>query len=108
MSAENAKEMINALQQNEALRNQIESSSSSAEAAFNLTVELGKQQGLNFTAEEFQRELEARGLGVNTDGELESLSTTVGEEGEISEEALEAVAGGFYYGNSRGSSCSQW
>ncbi|AFY46625.1 hypothetical protein Nos7524_0719 [Nostoc sp. PCC 7524] len=108
MSAENAKEMINVLQQDEALRNQIESASASSEAALNLTVELGKQQGLDFTAEEFQRELEARGFGVNTDGQLESLSPSMGDEGELSEEALEAVAGGFYYGNSRGSRCGQW
>jgi Nif11 domain len=106
MSAENASQMINALQQDEALRNQIVTESSSSEAALNLTVELGKQQGLDFTAEEFQRELEARGLSVNTDGQLESLSATVGQEGELSEDALEAVAGGFYYGAGR--NCSQW
>ncbi|MBW4641605.1 MAG: Nif11-like leader peptide family natural product precursor [Goleter apudmare HA4340-LM2] len=106
MSAENAKEMIQALQQDEALRNQVETGSSSSEAALNLTVELGKEQGLNFTAEEFLRELETRGLSVNSAGQLESLSGTVGEEGELSEEALEAVAGGFYYGSGR--NCSQW
>lgn len=106
MSADNAKEMINALQQDESLRNQIESGSSSSEAALNLAVELGKGQGLNFTAEEFLRELEARGLSVNAGGELESLSGTVSQDGELSEEALEAVAGGFYYGSGR--NCSQW
>jgi Nif11 domain len=102
MSAENAKKMIEAIQQNEELRNQITTEMSSSESAFNLTVELGKQEGLDFTAEEFQRELVARGLNVNTDGQLESLSDTVGTEGELSEEALEAVAGGFYYGQCRG------
>ncbi|MFM7365934.1 MAG: Nif11-like leader peptide family natural product precursor [Cuspidothrix sp.] len=106
MSAENASQMINALQQDEALRSQIESEASSSEAALNLTVELGKEQGLDFTAEEFRSELEARGLSVNTDGQLESLSASLGEEGELSEDALEAVAGGFYYGSGR--NCSQW
>jgi predicted ribosomally synthesized peptide with nif11-like leader len=106
MSVENARAMINTLQEDESLRNQIESGSSSSEAALNLTVELGKEQGLDFTAEEFQGELEARGLSVNASGELESLSGTVGQEGELSEEALEAVAGGFYYGSGR--NCSQW
>jgi hypothetical protein len=106
MSAENASQMINAIQQDEALRTQIESEASSYEAALNLTVKLGIEQGLDFTAEEFRSELEARGLSVNTDGQLESLSASLGEEGELSEDALEAVAGGFYYGSGR--NCSQW
>lgn len=106
MSTENAKQMIQVVQQDEALRDQIESGASSAEAALNLTVELGKEQGLDFTAEEFRNELEARGMSVGSGGQLESLSGTVGSEGELSEEALEAVAGGFYYGSGR--NCSQW
>lgn len=106
MSADNASQMINAIQQDEALRSQIESNAFSSEAALNLTVELGKEQGLNFTAQEFRSELEARGLSVNTDGQLESLSASLGEEGELSEDALESVAGGFYYGSGR--NCSQW
>lgn len=106
MSTENAKQMIQVVQQDEALRNQIESGASSAEAALNLTVALGKEQGLDFTADEFKRELEARGMSVGSSGQLESLSGTVGAEGELSEEALEAVAGGFYYGSGR--NCSQW
>jgi hypothetical protein len=107
MSAENARKMIEAIQQDEALRKQVESGISNSESAFNLTVELGKQEGLDFTAEEFKRELEARGFSVNADGQLESLSDTVGSDGELSEDALEAVAGGFYYGSS-GGNCSQW
>lgn len=106
MSAENAKKMIEAIQQDEALRNQITTGLSSSESAFNLTVELGKQEGLDFTAEEFQRELEARGISVGADGQLESLSETVGTDGELSEDALEAVAGGFNYRS--GGNCSQW
>lgn len=106
MSAENARKMIEVIQQDEALRNQITTGLSSSESAFNLTVELGKQEGLDFTAEEFQRELEARGISVGADGQLESLSETVGTDGELSEDALEAVAGGFYYGAGR--NCSQW
>lgn len=95
MSAENARKMIEAIQQDEALQNQITSGTSNSESAFNLTVELGKQQGLDFTAEEFQRELESLGVSVNADGQLESLSETVGVEGELTDEALETIAGGY-------------
>ncbi len=104
MSAENARKMLEAIQQDEALRNQVESGISNSESAFNVTVELGKQEGLDFTSEELKRELEARGFSVNADGQLESLSETVGTDGELSEDALEAVAGGYFSGGN----CNQW
>jgi predicted ribosomally synthesized peptide with nif11-like leader len=106
MSTENAKQMIQIVQQDETVRNQIEAGATNPEAALNLTVSLGKEQGLNFSADEFQRELAARGMTVGSNGELQSLSGTIGTEGELSEDALEAVAGGFYYGAGR--NCSQW
>ena len=97
MSTENAKQMIQIVQQDEKLRNRIESGATSSAAALNLTVSLGKEQGLNFSADEFQHELAARGMTVGSNGAIESSSGTIGTEGELSEDALEAVAGGFYY-----------
>ena len=94
MSVENARKMLEAVQQEEALLNQITNGISTAESAFNRTVELGKEKGLNFTAEELEGELESVGITVNADGQLEIRSETLGIEGELSEETLEAVAGG--------------
>ncbi len=103
MSTENAKQMIQIVRQDEKLRNKIEAGATSPAAALNLTVALGKEQGLNFSADEFQHELEARGMTVGSNGALESSSGNIGTDGELSEDALEAVAGGFYYNAQNGS-----
>lgn len=94
MSAQNAQAMIELFQQDASLVEAIRGATS-RDAAISQTVSLGKQKSLDFSTEELTSELRTRGLDIAENGQIESLSDTLGEEGELSDEALEAVAGGY-------------
>lgn len=78
MSKEAVEQMFQAAREDAALQQKLESASGYAEA-----VKIGADNGFSFTEEEAQAFLAERGL-------------IEGAEGELSEEALEAVAGGLF------------
>ncbi|WP_066384604.1 MULTISPECIES: Nif11-like leader peptide family natural product precursor [unclassified Anabaena] len=78
MSKEALVKMFEAAKEDAALQQQLEKADGYAEA-----VKIGAENGFNFTEEEAQAFLAERGL-------------IEGPEGELSEEALEAVAGGWF------------
>lgn len=81
MSKEAVRQLFEAANQDPALQQKLENVGSSAEG-----VKIGAEHGYNFTEEEAQAFLAEH--GVVSEGE--------GPEGELSEDALEAVAGGWF------------
>ena len=104
MSSVDAQKMLQLLQQDELLRNRVDRESISKEIALQLVEKLGQENNLQFTKDELIDELKAVGIDINDNGGIEPLSGTVGQDGELSEDALEAVAGGY----ASGGNCSQW
>lgn len=105
MSLENAQQMVEMIKSNPELANPY-AMTSSKEEVLNLSVDLGQQNNLDFTKEEFEEAVTNSGFTLHEDGSLTggNLAAYVGEDGELDEEALEAVAGGLCYSNSGSSS----
>lgn len=83
MSRESVESMMEAASQDETLQQKIASAGS-----FGEVVQIGSDNGYSFTQEELQIVLAERGISVTGDSESE----------ELSDEALEAVAGGLLDG----------
>jgi hypothetical protein len=104
MSLANAKEMMELLKTDQALRTTL-SSINGKDAGLETAIREGTQRGLTFTKQEGEEAMKEYGWGFNESGGMVPLTETVGEEGELSDEALEAVAGGLW---DTAGSCSQW
>ncbi len=109
MSLENAQQMIEMIKSNPELATSY-AMTSSKEEVLNLSVDLGQQNNLSFTKEEFEEAVVNSGFTLHEDGSLTGgdLASYVGEDGELDEEALEAVAGGLCYSNKGGSSSTNF
>jgi hypothetical protein len=107
MSLENAQAMVELLKSDTSLATQY-AMTTSKEGVLDLSVKLGEENNLDFTKEEFEEALTSKGYVLGDDGSLTGgdLPTYVGDDGELDEEALEAVAGGLCYSNKGGSSCT--
>jgi hypothetical protein len=105
MSLENAQEMVKLLKSDISLATQY-AMVRDKEEVLSLSIDLGEKNNLSFTKEEFEEALTSKGYTLHEDGSLTGgdLPTYVGEEGELDEEALEAVAGGICYSNKGGKS----
>jgi hypothetical protein len=101
MSLENAQEMVELLKSDTSLATQY-AMTTSKEGVLDLSIKLGEENNLDFTKEEFEEALTTKGYILAEDGSLSggNLTTYVGDNGELDEEALEAVAGGLCYSNS--------
>ena len=80
MSKESLKQFLTKLSQDESLQASL-NQAPDQESYINLAVQLGEQEGYSFTVEELEEE-------------LANFTQTVPNEGELSEQELEAIAGG--------------
>jgi hypothetical protein len=93
MSLENAQSMVDLLLADQSSMIDQYGSVTNREEILEKTVELGKENSLVFTPEAFEEALSTKGYVLDENGSLVSASY-VGEDGELDEKALEAVAGG--------------
>ncbi len=109
MSLENAQQMVELIKSNPELATRY-AMTGSKEEVLNLSINLGEENNLSFTKEEFEEAVISKGYTLHEDGSLTGgdLAGYVSEDGELDEEALEAVAGGLCYSNRQESGSKSW